>query len=141
MAARNFTLVIIKQINNIKPNIMDTLSTLLQDSLLLIWNNRNSAERLALMEKTYASDITFYESDSSEPFTGKESIDNLITTLQKDWPSDFEFSLTETPKSNHNVQHISWQLGVPGQQPAATGKDVAIIENGKIKFLYLFLAQ
>lgn len=120
---------------------MNTSSTLLQDSLLLIWNNRNSAERIALMEKIYASDITFYESNDSEPFVGKESIDQLIQTLQKDWPSGFEFTLTDTPKSNHNVQQISWQLGTPGQQPAATGMDVAIIENGKIKALYLFLRQ
>ncbi|WP_449398620.1 hypothetical protein [Chryseobacterium wanjuense] len=120
---------------------MDTASTILQDSLLLIWNNRNSAERIALMEKIYASDITFYESDSSEPFVGTESIDHLIQTLQKDWPSDFEFTLTETPKSNHNVQQISWQLGIPGQQPAAKGMDIAIIENGRIKALYLFLKQ
>lgn len=118
---------------------MNTPSLLLQDSLLLIWNNRNSAERLPLMEKTYASDITFFEGDNSEPFIGFTAIDNLIQKLQQDWPSDFEFVLTESPKSNHNVQHISWQLGVPGQQPVATGADVAFIENGKIKLLYLFL--
>ena len=119
---------------------METLSTLLKDSLLLIWNNRNSAERIALMEKTYASDITFYESDNSEPFIGKESIDSLIQKLQKDWPADFEFTLTENPKSNHNVQQISWQLGIPGQQPVASGMDIAVVENGRIKVLYLLLA-
>jgi hypothetical protein len=38
---------------------MNTPSLLLQDSLLLIWNNRNSAERLVLMDKTYASELLF----------------------------------------------------------------------------------
>ncbi len=118
---------------------MNAPSNLLKDSLLLIWNNRNSAERLALMDRTYAPDITFFESDDSEPFVGFSAIDNLIEKLQQDWPSDFEFVLTGSPKSNHNVQHISWQLGIPGQQPVATGADVAFIENGKIKLLYLFL--
>lgn len=120
---------------------MNTPSILLQDSLLLIWNNRNSAERLALMEKTYAPDITFFEGDDSEPFAGFSAIDSLIQKLQQDWPSDFEFTLTESPKSNHNVQHISWQLGIPGQQPVAAGADVAFIENRKIKSLYLFLGM
>ena len=120
---------------------MNTPSILLQDSLLLIWNNRNSAERLALMDKTYATDISFFESDDSEPFIGFLAIDSLIQKLQQDWPSDFEFTLTESPKSNHNVQHISWQLGIPGQQPVVTGADVAFIENGKIKLLYLFLGM
>lgn len=118
---------------------MDTSSILLQDSLLLIWNNRNSAERLALMEKIYATDIMFFEGDTSEPFIGFEAIDDLIQKLQQDWSSDFEFTLTEVPKSNHNVQYINWQLGIPGQQPVAKGADVALTEQGKIKSLYLFL--
>jgi hypothetical protein len=120
---------------------MNTPSLLLQDSLLLIWNNRNSAERLALMDKTYAPDIAFFEGDDSEPFIGFAAIDSLIQKLQQDWPSDFEFTLTASPKSNHNVQHISWELGVPRQQQVATGTDVAFMENGKIKFLYLFLEK
>jgi len=118
---------------------MNTSSTLLQDSLLLIWNNRNSAERLELMEKIYAHDISFFESDNSEPFVGFKAIDELIEKLQQDWPADFEFILTEAPKSNHNIQHIVWQLGVSGQKPVAKGGDIAIIDGGKIKSLYLFL--
>jgi len=118
---------------------MNTSAVLLQDSLLLIWNNRNSAERLQLMEKIYASDISFYESNNSEPFTGFQAIDELIQKLQQDWPSDFEFVLTESLKSNHNIQHIAWQLGVPGQQAVAKGADIAVTEGGKIKALYLFL--
>ncbi|WP_428660413.1 hypothetical protein [Runella sp.] len=118
---------------------MEASSMLLQDSLLGVWNNRNSVERLTLMEKIYNSDILFFEDDKSEPIVGIESIDNLIQKLQQDWPADFEFTLTEAPKSNHNVQHISWQLGASGQQPVAVGVDVAVIEDGKIKSLYLFL--
>jgi hypothetical protein len=120
---------------------MNTTTILLQDSLLLIWNNRNSAERLELMEKIYAPDISFFESDNSEPFLGFKAIDELIQKLQQDWPSDFEFVLTESPKSNHNIQHIVWQLGIPDQQAVAKGADVAIIEDGKIKSLYLFLER
>jgi ketosteroid isomerase-like protein len=118
---------------------MDTSSILLKDSLLLIWNNRNAAERLAIMEKIYAPDITFFEDDNAQPFIGFEPINNLIEKLQQSWPADFEFILTEAPKSNHNIQHISWHLGITGQEPAATGMDVAIIEGGKIKSLYLLL--
>lgn len=111
---------------------------LLQDSLLLIWNNRNSEERLSLMEKIYATDIQFYESDNSEPFVGFESINNLIGKLQQEWAPDFEFVLTETPKSNHSVQHISWKLGT-SELTVATGSDIAITQDNKIKSLYLFL--
>jgi hypothetical protein len=118
---------------------METQSILLQESLLLIWNNRNSGERLKLMEKIYAPDIQFFENDQNEPFVGYEAIDNLIQKLQQDWPSDFEFKLISAPKSNHNIQQISWELGIPGQQSVAAGMDVAIIEEEKIKSLYLLL--
>jgi len=118
---------------------METSSILLQESLLLIWNNRNAAERLSIMGKIYAPDITFFENDKGQPFIGFESINNLIEKLQQNWSPDFEFTITETPKSNHNVQHISWNLGIPGEEPIAIGMDVAIVESGKIKFLYLFL--
>ncbi|WP_194306228.1 hypothetical protein [Chryseobacterium cheonjiense] len=113
-------------------------SILLQDSLLMIWNNRNSAERLSLMEKIYAPDIHFYESNDSEPFVGIESINNLIGKLQQEWAPDFEFVVTESPKFNHNVQHISWKLGAP-ELTVAIGSDIAFIEDDKIKSLYLFL--
>ncbi|WP_435355382.1 hypothetical protein [Emticicia sp. SJ17W-69] len=118
---------------------MEATSMLLQDSLLGVWNNRNSAERIALMEKIYNKEILFYEDDKNEPIVGIESIENLIQKLQQNWPADFEFMLTEASQSNHNIQHISWQLGASGQQPVAAGVDVAIIEEGKIKSLYLFL--
>ncbi|MFP9098954.1 hypothetical protein ACLI09_07865 [Flavobacterium sp. RHBU_24] len=118
---------------------MDSSSTLLQDSLLLIWNNRNAAERLHIMGKIYAPSITFFESDNSAPFIGFESINTLIEKLQQDWPADFEFTLTRPVKINHNIQHINWELGIPGQQAVAKGSDIAIIEDNKIKALYLFL--
>ncbi|WP_228372405.1 hypothetical protein [Chryseobacterium daeguense] len=114
-------------------------SILLKDSLLLIWNNRNAAERLILMDKIYSSDIKFYEDNNSEPITGHESINNLIQNLQKDWPSDFEFTIKEDPKINHNLQKISWHLGSKGSAPVAAGTDIALIKNGKIESLYLFL--
>jgi len=115
-------------------------SIILQDSLLLIWNNRNAADRLSLMENIYASDIHFYESDNSKPFVGFESINNLVEKLQQEWAPDFEFVLIETPKCNHNVQHISWKLGT-SELTVATGSDIAVVEDNKIKSLYLFLNQ
>lgn len=119
---------------------MQTTSILLQDSLLLIWNNRDAAERLTLMHNIYAPGIQFFESNDAEPFTGYEPINNLIGKLQADWPADFTFTLQAPLKLNHNMQHASWALGAPNQQPAATGIDVALTEDGKITKLYLFLS-
>jgi hypothetical protein len=118
---------------------METTAKLLEDSLLVIWNDRNSENRLAAMKNVYSPDITFYESNEGVAIEGYKAIDDLITNLQAQWPLEFRFELTAPSKVNHQVQHIAWKLGISGQEPVATGMDVAIIEDHKIKSLHLLL--
>jgi len=118
---------------------MEKTAKLLEDSLLIIWNERNSENRLTMMEGVYASDIAFYESNDGPAITGYQAIDDLIANLQSQWPLEFKFELTAQSNINHQVQHISWRLGVPGQPPVATGMDIAIVEQNKIKSLHLLL--
>ncbi|MBF9143903.1 nuclear transport factor 2-like protein [Hymenobacter properus] len=112
---------------------------LLEDSLLVIWNDRDANRRLAAMSSVYASDIAFFEGHGAEPITGHQAINELITKLQAEWPVEFQFKLTKPAQANKAVQLITWQLGADGALPVATGADVAIVENGLIKGLYLFL--
>jgi hypothetical protein len=118
---------------------MENSAKLLEDSLLVIWNDRNAARRLAAMHDVYAADILFYESNDGPAITGYQAINDLIGTLQTQWPLEFKFELDRRPQVNHQVQHISWTLGIPGQTPVASGMDIAIIEYNKIKSLHLFL--
>lgn len=118
---------------------MENPAKLLEDSLLVIWNDRDATRRLAAMPQVYADDMAFYESNDGPAITGYQAINDLVDKLQAQWPLEFAFALNRPPQVNHQVQHISWTLGIPGQPPVATGMDVAIIENSKIKSLHLFL--
>jgi hypothetical protein len=118
---------------------MENTAKLLEDSLLVIWNDRNSESRLKIMADVYADDIVFYETNEGPAIEGFKAINDLIATLQSQWPVEFKFELTAPSKINHQVQHIAWQLGVPGQQPVATGMDIAIVEDHKIKSLHLLI--
>ena len=118
---------------------MKSTATLLEDSLLIIWNDRDAKRRMNVMKEIYAPDIVFYETNESDAIEGYQAINDLITALQSTWPLEFQFKLIAPPKVNHQIQHISWTLGIPGQTPAASGMDIAIIENQKIKSLHLFL--
>jgi len=118
---------------------METTPKLLEDSLLIIWNDRDAGKRLKAMNDVYDENIVFYESNDGPAISGYEEINNLITKLQSTWPPAFTFELTAPSRINHQIQHITWQLGIPSQPPVATGSDVAIIENGKIKSLHLLL--
>ncbi len=118
---------------------MTPTAQLLEDSLLVIWNDRNADRRLEAMERTYALDIHFYEGNSSDAVVGYQAINELITKIQAEWPVEFEFELTKPSQVNHAAQIISWRLGPKDAPPVATGMDVATIEGGLIKSLYLFL--
>jgi hypothetical protein len=118
---------------------MATTAKLLEDSLLVIWNDRNAENRLEAMQRTYATDIHFFESNTGEAIVGHKEINKLISKLQTEWPIEFQFELNKPSQVNHTTQIISWNLGPKGAAPVATGMDVAITENDLIKSLYLFL--
>lgn len=116
-----------------------TPAHLLENSLLVIWNDRNPDRRLEEMKKTYAADVHFYEFDTTEAKIGYTAINELISKLQNDWPPECRFVLTKPSQSNQQIQLASWALGAPGMKPFATGGDVAVVENNLIKSFYLFL--
>jgi len=112
---------------------------LLENSLLVIWNERNADRRLEAMKQTYAPDVYFYEFNTGEAIVGHTAINELIAKLQSEWPPESRFELRKPSQVNHQVQIASWNLGPQGMQPVATGMDVAVIENDLIKSFYLFL--
>ncbi|WP_080055611.1 nuclear transport factor 2 family protein [Spirosoma aerolatum] len=118
---------------------MASTAQLLEDSLLVVWNDRDADRRLEAMSRIYAPDIHFYESNSGEAIIGHQAINELITNLQTEWPVEFHFELNKPSQVNHAIQMIFWNLGPQGVQPVATGMDVAVVENDQIKSLYLFL--
>ncbi|QHV96435.1 nuclear transport factor 2-like protein [Spirosoma endbachense] len=93
------------------------------------------------MLRIYAADIVFYEADNGPAITGHQAIDSLIQKLQGQWPSEFVFILTKAVVANHGVSHAAWTLGPANAKPAASGMDIALIENGLIKELYLYLDE
>lgn len=118
---------------------MENSAKLLEESLLVIWNDRQAESRLTAMKAVYADDIVFFESNDGPAIIGHQAINNLIAKLQEQWPPEFNFELTRTPQVNHEVQYISWKLGIPGQTPVASGIDIAIVKDSKINSLHLFL--
>ena len=118
---------------------MTTSAQLLENSLLVIWNDRNAERRSEEMKKTYAPDVHFYEFNTAEAIIGHMAINELISKLQKEWPSGSRFELNKPSQVNHQIQIASWNLGPQGMQPVATGMDVAVIENDLIKSFHLFL--
>jgi ketosteroid isomerase-like protein len=111
----------------------------LEDSLLKVWSERDQGQRVKEMIRIYAADIVFYEADNGPSITGHQAIGSLIKKLQEQWPPEFVFTLTNPAVTNHGVSHAAWTLGAANAKPAASGMDIALIEKGLIKELYLYL--
>lgn len=116
-----------------------TAAQLLEDSLLKVWSERDEEKRMAVMTRIYSADIVFYETDNTPVITGHQAINQLIKSLQAQWPPEFTFKLTKPAVANHGVSHVAWTLGVANATPAASGMDIAIVKDGLIKELYLYL--
>ena len=43
--------------------------------------------------------------------------------------------------ANHNLGRLTWHFGPDGEPPVVTGTDVAIIDNGRIRSLYVFIGD
>jgi hypothetical protein len=114
-----------------------SIGHLLERSFTEIWNERDSTRRLAAIERLYAPDFRFFESDAV--FEGRAATQARIEELQGQWPAGSFFQFDGAARVNHNLVQLSWNLG-PAGHPLIFGMDVAVVEQGMIKSLYLFLA-
>lgn len=115
----------------------NALAQLMENNLQLVWNERNANHRIAAIEKLYVNNSTLFE--VGETITGYEAINNAVTRLVNGVPPNFVFTKLKPVIINNNAGRLIWGLGPKGRPPTATGMDVAIFENGKIKYLYVFL--
>ena len=115
----------------------NTLAQLMEKSLLEVFGERNSARRMTAIESVYADDCTFFE--ENEEIAGRDALNAKVGAILQGFPADFAFSPAGPAAVNHNVGRLAWHLGPPGAPPAATGMDIALFENGRIRSLYAFV--
>lgn len=113
------------------------LEQLLVQHLKEIWNQRNETLRLAAMESVYAKDIDLFE--VGEKFTGYQDVNHKIGETLNSLPPVFSIVQLKPIIINNNVGKLDWGVGPEGAPPVATGTDVVVFENEKIKSLYVFL--
>ncbi|XZF14097.1 nuclear transport factor 2 family protein [Chitinophagaceae bacterium MMS25-I14] len=108
----------------------------LAEKHLAIWSERDVAKRKEWISEVYAADVEI--TDPSFLVNGPDGLNDLINDLQQKFPG-YIFSVQKPVQSHHNVARLFWQYG-PADNPAATtGQDILVVENGKIKTLYVFL--
>jgi hypothetical protein len=103
---------------------------------LNLWNERDKNKRKKILNDIYAPDIEMV--DRHFVARGRDQIDAFIADLQKKSP-DFRFSHAKPVDTHHNIARMYWQVGNAAHPAAVTGMDFFVVENGKVKKLYVFV--
>ena len=119
--------------------VVDTLDldALMQANIVRVFNERNSDLRLAALAELYAEDATLCDPETVA--TGREPISKAVENLLLSLPPDFAFSAAGPAVGHNSVGRLFWRAGPPDGPVAVTGTDIAHIEDGRIKLLYVFV--
>jgi hypothetical protein len=108
---------------------------LLHRNLLGVFDERDESLRLPRLTALYSPDARFADHDGVA--IGHDAINEKIRELHARTPG-FSF----TPGQFHEVQDlatIEWSYGPAGADPVVNGTDVAIVRDGRIVALYVYL--
>jgi hypothetical protein len=113
------------------------LDALMQANIVRVFNERNPDRRRAALGDLYAEDATLYDPETVA--TGREAISQAVDSLHRMLPPDFVFTATGPAVGHSGAARLFWRAGPPDGPVAVTGTDVAHIEDGRIKLLYVFV--
>lgn len=110
---------------------------LLQANLARVFSERDPALRMAAIQQLYAADATLHEPHGSA--TGHAAIGQAVSALLDSLPPGFTFTAQGPAVGHHGTGRLRWQGGLPGGRTAVTGTDVAHVQGGQIRTLFVFL--
>ena len=113
------------------------LDALMQANIVRVFNERNPDLRCAALNELYTEKATLCDPETVA--TGRDAISDAIESLHRMLPPDFVFTATGHAVGHNGAARLFWQAGPPDGAAAITGTDVAHIENGRIKLLYVFV--
>ena len=110
---------------------------LMQGHLARVFGERDAGRRLLALKELYTEDATLFEPHAAA--TGYDAISGAVAALQASLPPDFVFTAFGIAVGHNGVARLHWRAGHPDEPVAVTGTDVAQVENGRIKTLYVFV--
>jgi hypothetical protein len=113
------------------------LDALMQANIARVFNERNADRRLAALGELYTDNATLCDPETAA--TGRKAISDAIDSLHRMLPPTFAFTAVGHAAGHNNAGRLFWRAGPPDGPAAITGVDVAHIEDGQIKLLYVFV--
>ncbi len=110
---------------------------LMQAHLARVFGERDAGRRLRALKELYTEDATLFEPHAAA--TGHEAISGAVDGIQASLPAGFVFTASGAAVGHNGVARLRWCAGPPDGPVAVTGTDVARVENGRVKALYVFV--
>jgi hypothetical protein len=117
--------------------LSDAIEELMHANLLEVFNERDEAKRRAAIDRTYAPEVRW--TDSEGVITGRAALEAKCVGLQNAL-GDAQFVAAGQVHQLPGFAHLAWELVDPGTGRAVmSGFDAALIGDGKITDLWTVL--
>jgi len=110
---------------------------LLQRNIARVFNERDAGKRIAGLQETWTEQAIMYEADAV--LDGHQAISDAVGALQRHLPDGTHFRPLAPAIVNHDAAMLRWEAVSGAGQRVVTGTDLAFIEEGRIRALYVFL--
>jgi hypothetical protein len=110
---------------------------LMQANLNQVFGERDPDRRIEAIGTLYATDAVLNEPGDSAK--GHVAICQAVTRLLGSLPQDFVFSALGPASGHHGIGCLKWRAGPVGGPAAATGMDIAHMQDGRIHSLFVFI--
>lgn len=105
-------------------------------NLLEVFNERDPERRLQVIAANYTEDVIWTDPDGT--IQGREALNEGAQKLL-DLLQDAELSPAGPVQVSRDLGLLPFNHGVPGQPPAVSGVDVALVRDGRIALLYTLI--
>jgi hypothetical protein len=116
---------------------MASVADLMRSNLLEVFNEPDPERRTAVIARTYAPDVVWYESD--QVLHGREALAARAAELRAGLGPGFVFTPGGPVSANHDLGHLAFRVGPADRPDTVTGMDIARCRDGVIVELYTFV--
>src|SRR3981189_3129114 len=113
------------------------LDALMHANIARVFNERDPERRRVALSELYSEGAILYDPETVA--TGCDAISRAVGDLLLRLPPDFVFRAAKHAVGHNGAARLFWRAGPSDGPVAVTGTDVAHIENGRIKLLYVFV--
>ena len=103
-----------------------------------VFNERDPERRLEAIARDYTEDVVWSDPDGTTH--GHEALNEQAQKLLDRMPG-FVFSAAGPVHVSRDLGLLTFNLGMPEQQPAVSGIDVALVREGRIAVLHTLLTS